>query len=135
MTTAQRFGANLAHLRRASGLTQEQLASLCELHRTEVSLLERGGRELRLGTIVKLAGALSTDIDTLLEGIAWVPPTTAPGRFEFYTSAAGFRAAFRRYHDLSSELDSHLRHPRKPQPVAALDRLPALKVRSSSDQL
>lgn len=70
---AQRFGRNLTRLRRASGLTQEQLASLCELHRSEVSLLERGGREPRLGTIVKLAGALAVDLGALLEGIAVIP--------------------------------------------------------------
>ncbi len=67
MTTAHLFNRNLAHLRRASGLTQEQLASLCELHRTEVSLFERGGREPRLATIVKLAGALAVDLGALLE--------------------------------------------------------------------
>ena len=73
VTTAQRFGRNLAHLRRASDLSQEQLASLCELHRSEVSLLERGGREPRLGLIVKLAGALVVDLGVLLEGIAVIP--------------------------------------------------------------
>ncbi len=54
-------------------MTQEQLASLCELHRSEVSLLERGGREPRLGVIVKLAGALAIDLGALLEGIAVIP--------------------------------------------------------------
>jgi len=45
----------------------------CELHRTEISLLERAGREPRLSTIAKLAGALETTPGALCEGIAWNP--------------------------------------------------------------
>jgi transcriptional regulator with XRE-family HTH domain len=77
VTTAHLFGRNLFHLRCASGLTQEQLASLCELYRSEVSLLERGGREPRLGTLVKLAAALSVDLGTLLEAIPAIPAILA----------------------------------------------------------
>jgi transcriptional regulator with XRE-family HTH domain len=39
------------------------------LHRAEVSLLERGGREPRLGTIVKLARALEVSAARLLDRI------------------------------------------------------------------
>ena len=42
------------------GISQEELGDRCELHRTEISLLERAGREPRLPRIVKLAGALET---------------------------------------------------------------------------
>ena len=48
-----------------------ELGFRCELHRTEISLLERGGREPRLGTIVKLAGALDTTPEALCDGIRW----------------------------------------------------------------
>ncbi len=41
---------------------------MCDLHRTEVSLLERAGREPRLATIVKLAGALKTTAERTLRG-------------------------------------------------------------------
>src|SRR5680860_1609005 len=53
-----RFAFNLRRARHAAGLSQQQLGDRCGLHRTEISLLERAGREPRLGTIVKLAGAL-----------------------------------------------------------------------------
>jgi transcriptional regulator with XRE-family HTH domain len=60
-------------------LTQEEVADLTGMHRTEVSLLETGGRIPRLKTLLKLAGAFDTSIDVLLEGIRWSPGTTDPG--------------------------------------------------------
>lgn len=53
---------------------------MCDLHRTEISLLERGGREPRLGTIVKLASSLDTTPEQLCEGIRWLPTKS---RFQF----------------------------------------------------
>jgi transcriptional regulator with XRE-family HTH domain len=75
-----RFAVNLRSARKRRGVSQEELGFLCELHRTEISLLERGGREPRLGTIVKLAGALETSPEALCEGIRWLP---RPGRFQY----------------------------------------------------
>lgn len=66
-----RASANLVAARRKAGLTQEELADRCGLHRTEISLLERGGREPRLGTLVKLAEALGVPPERLCEGVAW----------------------------------------------------------------
>lgn len=40
------------------GLSQEALAEICNLHRTEISLLERCKRSPRLETIVILARGL-----------------------------------------------------------------------------
>jgi transcriptional regulator with XRE-family HTH domain len=68
-----RFAVNLRRARKAAGVSQEDLAERCEIHRTEVSLLERGGREPRLGTLVKLATALDTTPEVLCSGIAWDP--------------------------------------------------------------
>jgi transcriptional regulator with XRE-family HTH domain len=65
------FAVNLRKARWVAGVTQEELAKRCDLHRTEISLLERGGREPRLGTIVKLAGALGVPAQTLCAGIDW----------------------------------------------------------------
>jgi transcriptional regulator with XRE-family HTH domain len=80
MTPRQRFASNLSSIRRKAGVTQEALADRCYLHRTEVSLLERGGREPRLGTLVKLASALDVSIEALCAGIAWDEDAQ---RFEF----------------------------------------------------
>jgi transcriptional regulator with XRE-family HTH domain len=55
MKPRERFAINLRKARKAKGISQEELGFRCDLHRTEISLLERGGREPRLGTIVKLA--------------------------------------------------------------------------------
>jgi len=40
-----------------------------ELHRAEISLLDRAGREPRLGTIVKLADGLDIAPTSMLDGI------------------------------------------------------------------
>jgi XRE family transcriptional regulator, fatty acid utilization regulator len=68
---AMQFGRNLQRYRRRAGLTQARLSYLTVVHRTEISLLERGRREPRLGTIVKLASALRVSLNMLLEGTGW----------------------------------------------------------------
>lgn len=73
MKPRDRFAINLRKARHKREISQEELGFLCDLHRTEISLLERGGREPRLGTIVKLASSLGTTPEQLCEGIAWLP--------------------------------------------------------------
>ncbi len=64
------FAANLRHHRTRVGLSQEALADLCDLHRTEISLLERCKRSPRLETIVILARGLElSSAGELLKGI------------------------------------------------------------------
>jgi transcriptional regulator with XRE-family HTH domain len=66
----KQFAVNLRHYRDRAGLSQEALAEICNLHRTEISLLERRKRSPRLETIVTLARALSlTSPSKLLDGI------------------------------------------------------------------
>jgi transcriptional regulator with XRE-family HTH domain len=82
-----RFSVNLRKARLRAGVSQEALALRCDLHRTEISLLERGGREPRLGTIVKVASSLGVSVDELCSGIAW-----SVGRQSFdYQGAKGSR--------------------------------------------
>jgi transcriptional regulator with XRE-family HTH domain len=71
MDKRDRFAVNLRRAREIAGISQEELAERCEVHRTEISLLERGGREPRLGTMVKLATALGTTPEALCSGIGW----------------------------------------------------------------
>jgi transcriptional regulator with XRE-family HTH domain len=67
----EQFAANLRSHRRRVGLSQEALADVCDLHRTEISLLERCKRSPRLETIVILARGLElTSPAELLEGIS-----------------------------------------------------------------
>lgn len=73
MSPQERFAANLRRARLAAGVSQEELGYRSDLHRTEVSLLERAGREPRMATIVKLAAVLETSPGTLCEGVSWLP--------------------------------------------------------------
>jgi transcriptional regulator with XRE-family HTH domain len=54
----KQFAENLRAHRTRAGLSQEALAEVCDLHRTEISLLERSKRSPRLETIVILARGL-----------------------------------------------------------------------------
>lgn len=79
MTPQERFAVNLRQARTKAGISQEDLGNRCDLHRTEISLLERAGREPRLATIVKLASVLETTPAELCAGISWLP---GPHRFD-----------------------------------------------------
>jgi transcriptional regulator with XRE-family HTH domain len=70
-TEREQFAANLRLLREKAGLSQEALADICDLHRTEISLRERSKRSPRLETIVTLARGLQlASPGELLEGIS-----------------------------------------------------------------
>ncbi len=67
----EQFAANLRRHRTRVGLSQEALADVCDLHRTEISLLERCKRSPRLETIVILSRGLGLSSPAeLLEGIS-----------------------------------------------------------------
>ena len=68
-TPSRRFAENMRQARLRRGLTQERLAYACKLHRTEISLLERGERDPRLSTVVRLARALDCTPSSLLEDV------------------------------------------------------------------
>jgi transcriptional regulator with XRE-family HTH domain len=63
------FAENVRRSRRRRGLSQERLAFACRLHRTEISLLERGERDPRLSTVVRIARALDCTASSLLEDV------------------------------------------------------------------
>lgn len=77
----RRIGQNLRHCRERANLSQEELAVLASLHRTEIGLIERGGRLPRCDTLVKLAGSLRISPCELLDGITWDPGYTRRGEF------------------------------------------------------
>ena len=60
------LGANVIALRIERKLTQEQLADLCDLHRTYVGAIERGDRNVSLKNIVIIAQALNVEPSELL---------------------------------------------------------------------
>jgi transcriptional regulator with XRE-family HTH domain len=79
MEPVEQFAANLRRYREDQALSQEELAFRAGIHRTEISLLERAGREPRLGTIVKLADALRVSPSDMLADIPGErrPPTAS----------------------------------------------------------
>ena len=70
---AKRFAENLARCLKRAGYSQEKLAQLAELHRTQVSELLRGRQLPRLDSVVRLSGALGVEPAELLEGIHFEP--------------------------------------------------------------
>jgi transcriptional regulator with XRE-family HTH domain len=86
---AEHFGRNLTRLRRRVDLSQDELGLRASLHRTEISLLERGLRLARVDTVVKLSGALETDPGALFDGLSWMPGGTLIGRFSLSPETGG----------------------------------------------
>lgn len=66
---AVEFGRKLRRARKGARLSQEELAHRAALHRTEVSLLERGERVPRIDTVIALTDVLSVTPGSLLDGI------------------------------------------------------------------
>ncbi|MBA4189489.1 MAG: hypothetical protein C0467_15990 [Planctomycetaceae bacterium] len=66
-TLQQQFGSLIRRRRLAAGIGQEGLADTANLHRTHISLLERGKRMPSLLVIKKLARALGTTMASLME--------------------------------------------------------------------
>jgi transcriptional regulator with XRE-family HTH domain len=86
-TLQQRFGSVIRRRRAEVGLGQEALADRAGLHRTHVSLLERGKRMPSLEVVRKLAAALGTTMASLVaeveaRGEAGPPDGGAGGKGE-----------------------------------------------------
>jgi transcriptional regulator with XRE-family HTH domain len=79
---SEQFAANLCLARRAAGHSQEDLGVRAELHRTEISQLERGLRVPRIDTLAKLSGALGVEPAFLMDGIRWSPAAILGGGFK-----------------------------------------------------
>jgi HTH-type transcriptional regulator / antitoxin HipB len=65
----QRFGQNVRAARLARGWTQEDLSHASGLAVVQVSRVERGTREIRLTTLLRLLAALEKRPDELLSGL------------------------------------------------------------------
>ncbi len=79
-----RFGENLARCRDRADISQEELSFRASIHRTEVSLLERGARMPRVDTALRIAGSLGISLDDLIAGMEWRPgyEIVVPGSWE-----------------------------------------------------
>lgn len=66
-TIEKAFGKALRELREKRGLSQEGFGFECDLHRTYISLIERGFKNPSLKTIIKLSKALSIKPSELIK--------------------------------------------------------------------
>ena len=67
MSARSNFSHNLKKIRLQKGFSQESLADECGLHRTYVSSVERGERNITVDSMERLAIALGVDIRDLLK--------------------------------------------------------------------
>ena len=59
------LGDNVRCIRKGLKISQEELAKRCDIHRTYVCKLERGVKNVRLGTLSKIAQGLGTTVSEL----------------------------------------------------------------------
>jgi transcriptional regulator with XRE-family HTH domain len=69
MSDVETVGRNLIEARTRRRLTQSELGELAGVHFTEISRIERGLRDPRLTTLIRLARALKLRPARLLDGI------------------------------------------------------------------
>ena len=65
----EQFGENVQRARHERGWTQEDLAAKTGLAVVQISRIERGKREIRLGTLARLIDALEVSSEDLLRGV------------------------------------------------------------------
>jgi transcriptional regulator with XRE-family HTH domain len=65
-SSVERFGKNVRAARHARGWTQEDLSAATGLAVVQISRVERGVREIRLTTLLRLLTALELRADDLL---------------------------------------------------------------------
>lgn len=87
MTPAEQFGRRVFMARRRLGISQETLAIFAGLHRQEIGLLERGKREPKLTTILKVLRGLGVEPNDLLLGMR--PDPKPRSAVAVATNAAG----------------------------------------------
>lgn len=69
-TLRETLGHNIRSVRIAKGISQEELAFMCGLHRTYISDIERATRNVAIDNIEKISLALSVKASTLLEEVS-----------------------------------------------------------------
>ena len=65
----KRIGERVRELRLARGISQEAFAALCSLHRTHMSMIERGQLNIGVGTLKAVIDALEIKASEFFRGI------------------------------------------------------------------
>ena len=63
------FGRTVRRIRLSKNISQEKFADICNLHRTYISDVELGKRNISLENIEKMANALGMSISKLFEEV------------------------------------------------------------------
>jgi transcriptional regulator with XRE-family HTH domain len=63
------FGDRMRELRAREGVSQDGLADASGMHPTSIGRIERGGREPRLTTVLRLAHGLGVEPGELVNGL------------------------------------------------------------------
>jgi len=63
------LGKTIRQLRHGRNLSQETFADFCGLHRTYICDVERGARNVTIGTLLKIARALGTTVSELTQNV------------------------------------------------------------------
>lgn len=66
LKTRQILAANMRAQRTAIGISQEKLAELADMHRTYISTVERGQRNIGIDGVERIAKALKLSVSQLL---------------------------------------------------------------------
>lgn len=64
-----RFGLKIRMLRNARGLSQQELSEKSGLHRTYISMVERGEKNVTLISLNKLATGLNLPLEDLVKNL------------------------------------------------------------------
>ncbi|MBS7337389.1 MAG: helix-turn-helix transcriptional regulator [Thermoguttaceae bacterium] len=64
-----KFGRTVRKFRTSKGISQEKFADMCELHRTYISDIELGKRNVSLENIEKISKALNLNISEIFEAV------------------------------------------------------------------
>lgn len=70
----KRFGLTIKKIRNDRSMSQEKLAEITELHRTYISEIERGNRNVSLINIEKISKAFGLEVSDLfliMEEVKW----------------------------------------------------------------
>lgn len=69
MSSSAAFGQVVRKARKSLGLSQEELADRCDLHRNAIGLVERGERSPSFDTILAIAHGLGVNASTLVSRV------------------------------------------------------------------
>ena len=67
MKITETFGLKVRFFRKQKGLSQEELASRCNLHRTYIGSIERGERNITLLNAQKIADSLEEPLTSFFK--------------------------------------------------------------------